>query len=290
MKNNRLQFILSFVSFVSIVGLTGCSKKVIYSDPATLIEENITRPSNEKQMAYAFVTSSKNDNSVFENLSAPNFYSHDQNWGGEKEAFITKRNSDNSFTQMKPVRILQDDSLVAIQSRVLGDTLRFRWDIFRFEEEKIQEHWSNMYDSIGLNPDGHTEIDGPTIPTQFDKTDTNRAHVRQFMDQCMIREAGGAPKFFNFKLYIQHNREVGDGLGGLLLAMRRMKKAGKIIKFKNNYHVIAEGNLVLSATEGYTGGEKMVFYDLFRIENSKIVEHWDIISPTKEFIYHKENE
>ena len=41
------------------------------------------------------------------------------------------------------------------------------------------------------------------------------------------------------------------------------------------YEVIT--NFVLSVTEGIFMNEKVSFYDLFRIENGKIVEHWDTI-------------
>lgn len=241
-------------------------------------------------MAYRFVTASKNDSSTLDTTLGEDFYSRDRAWKGDKDVFIEQRNSDNSFAQMSPIRILQDDSLVAVHSRMYGDTLRFRWDIFRFEQQMIHEHWSNVNDSIGLNPDKHSEIDGPTIPEQLDRTDANRALIAQFMDQCMIREDGGARKFFNFGLYIQHNRDVGDGLNGLLWAMLKMSLKGHTIKFKDNYHVIAEGNLILSATEGYVGEEKMAFYDLFRIEENKIIEHWDIIAPIDDFLNYEPTE
>ncbi len=58
----------------------------------------------------------------------------------------------------------------------------------------------------------------------------------------------------------------------------------KVRSLKDNYHVKAEGNLVLSATEGYVGTQRAAFYDLFRIEKNKIVEHWDIIAPIDKFI------
>lgn len=287
-KELKMNYLNSLIGLVCALGLASCSKKVIYTAPVAVSQEYISNLSDEKKMAYQFVTAAKSDNGLFEALLAENFSSHDQDWGGAKEHFVKKRNSDASFSQIEPIRILQDDSLVALHSRMLGDTLRFRWDIMRIEHQKIQEHWSNVNDSIGLNPDRHSEIDGPVIPLQLEKTDTNRALIKRFIDQCMIREDGGATKFFNFGLYIQHNRDVGDGLGGLLWAMLRMKRQGKTIKFKHNYHIIAEGNFVLSATEGYAGNEKVTFFDLFRIEENKIVEHWDIIAPMDDFLYYHE--
>jgi predicted SnoaL-like aldol condensation-catalyzing enzyme len=41
--------------------------------------------------------------------------------------------------------------------------------------------------------------------------------------------------------------------------------------------VLAEGSFVLSVSEGARGGVHSSFYDLFRVEAGKLVEHWDTI-------------
>ena len=273
MNTKAYEYLTLYIGLICLFGLTSCSKKVIYDAPVAFSQEYISTLSEEKQIASRFVKASKKDSTLFDTLLSQEFTSYDQNWGGKKENFIHSRNSDNSFTQMKPIRILQDSSLVAVHSRMLGDTLRFRWDILRVEQQQIQEHWSNVNDSIGISPDGHSEIDGPTIPKQLELTDSNRALVKQFVNQCLIREDGGARKFFNLGLYIQHDRNVGDGIIPLIFEVIRLKLSGTTLKFQNNYHVIAEGNLVLSASEGYIDGQKTAFYDLFRVEKNKLVEH-----------------
>lgn len=277
-------YLTYFIGIVCLIGMTSCSKKVVYNAPVAFSQEYISTLSEEKQIASSFVTASKNDTNFFDSLLSDDFSSYDQYWGGEKEGFMLSRNSDESFSQMKPIRILQDSSLVAVHSRMLGDTLRFRWDILRIEQQQIQEHWSNVNDSIGISPDGHSEIDGPTIPEQLELTDSNRALVKQFVNQCLINEDGGARKFFNLGLYIQHDRNVGDGLIALLFEIIRMKLSGTTLKFEYNYHVIAEGNLVLSTSEGFINGKKIAFYDLFRVEENKLVEHWDIVAPVNSFL------
>ena len=41
--------------------------------------------------------------------------------------------------------------------------------------------------------------------------------------------------------------------------------------------VLGEGNFVLVVSEGSFGGKPTAFYDLFRVENGKIAEHWDTL-------------
>ena len=39
----------------------------------------------------------------------------------------------------------------------------------------------------------------------------------------------------------------------------------------------ASGNYGLAVSEGSFGGAHTSYYDLFRVENGKIAEHWDIM-------------
>ena len=54
---------------------------------------------------------------------------------------------------------------------------------------------------------------------------------------------------------------------------------GLVMEYTKLHKVLGQGNFVLSMSEGKFGkGELTAFYDLFRIENGQIVEHWDVIS------------
>jgi predicted SnoaL-like aldol condensation-catalyzing enzyme len=41
---------------------------------------------------------------------------------------------------------------------------------------------------------------------------------------------------------------------------------------------VAEGNFVLAASEGMFGGKPAAFLDLFRVDNGKTAEHWDVMA------------
>ena len=43
------------------------------------------------------------------------------------------------------------------------------------------------------------------------------------------------------------------------------------------HKVLGQGNFVLVVSKGDFGGVHKSFYDLFRVENGKIAEHWDVI-------------
>ena len=43
------------------------------------------------------------------------------------------------------------------------------------------------------------------------------------------------------------------------------------------HQVLAQGNFVLAVSEGTFGGAATSYYDLWRVENGKIAEHWDVM-------------
>jgi predicted SnoaL-like aldol condensation-catalyzing enzyme len=43
------------------------------------------------------------------------------------------------------------------------------------------------------------------------------------------------------------------------------------------HRVLGEGNFVLTVSEGQFAGKHTSFYDLWRVENGKIAEHWDTV-------------
>jgi len=63
-----------------------------------------------------------------------------------------------------------------------------------------------------------------------------------------------------------------------------MAKAGVTMKYDRVHRVLGEGNFVLVVSEGKLADKHTSFYDLFRLENGKIAEHWDTIEtiPPKE--------
>ena len=49
------------------------------------------------------------------------------------------------------------------------------------------------------------------------------------------------------------------------------------MKYDTIHKVIGEGNFVLVVSEGSFASRPTSFYDLFRVANYKIAEHWDVM-------------
>lgn len=121
-------------------------------------------------------------------------------------------------------------------------------------------------------------IDGEIKISDYKKTAENKKLVQGFLDDVIY---GGKfqniTKYISAKKYIQHNPNVKDGLKGFNEAMEYMHSQGQTMKYEKTYRVIAEGNFVFAHSKGEFMGKKVMFADLMRVENGKIVEHWDCI-------------
>lgn len=181
--------------------------------------------------------------------------------------------------RVSTARVFQDGDLVFAHTDYNFFGPKIGFDVFRFEKGKIVEHWDNLQEKpSGPNPSGHSMIDGPTEAADLEKTDANKALVRAFVDDILVN--GRMEKLaghFDGDRYTQHNPQIGDGLSGLGAALQALAKQGITMEYDRIHRVLGEGDFVLAVSEGAFGGRHTSFYDLFRVENGKIAEHWDTL-------------
>ena len=124
---------------------------------------------------------------------------------------------------------------------------------------------------------GHTMIDGPTIASDLDKTDANKALMQRYMEDLLAGRRETFPTYFNGTQYIQHNPWVADTIPGLIAGLQALAAKGQAVVYKSVHKILGEGNFVLVVAEATFGGVPTAIYDLFRIANGKIAEHWDTL-------------
>lgn len=178
----------------------------------------------------------------------------------------------------KVIRAFEDGDYVFTHTEYDFFGPKAGFDIFRFENGLIVEHWDNLLEKAEPNPSGHTQTDGPTKSTDLDKTAANKAFVKDFVNTILVNgEFDKLGNYFDGDNYIQHNPAIADGVSGLGAALEAMAKQGITMVYTKNHIVLGEGNFVLTVSEGTFAGKPTSFYDLFRVENGKIAEHWDVM-------------
>ena len=217
-------------------------------------------------------------------LLAEGYIQHNLAYGTGRDAFVGSVSylaSAPVKTTVKNIRAFEDGNKVFLQTiyNFAGAGEQVAFDIFRFDKNgKIAEHWDNLTAKADPNPSGRTQIDGTMELKDLDKTEANRELVKNFLydvmqDNCPEK----TPDYFDGDTYIQHNTAIADGLSGLGAALAAMAEQNIQMIYNTVHHVLAQGNFVLAVSEGTFGGAPTSYYDLWRVENGKIAEHWNVM-------------
>jgi len=180
-------------------------------------------------------------------------------------------------------RTLVDGDFVLLHSkyqgvgRYAGPAIAF--DLFRFKDGKIVEHWGGQEHEAPPNLSGRTQVDGPTEVLDREKTEANRTLVRTYRETVMVSlRFDRIEEFIEGSHYAQHASQIGDGIARLRDRIASVAKEGGQLHLTPR-RFAAEGNFVLVLSEGDLPSGLTALYDLFRVENGKIVEHWDVLTP-----------
>jgi predicted SnoaL-like aldol condensation-catalyzing enzyme len=179
-------------------------------------------------------------------------------------------------------RTLVDGDFVLLHSRYQGvgrHASVIAFDLFRFENGKIVEHWGGQEAEAPPNLSGRTQVGGATEILDREKTEENRTLVRAFRETVMVAlHFERIEEFIEDAHYAQHASQIGDGIARLRERIASVaKEGGQLYLTPRRY--VAEGNFVLVLSEGDIPTGPTALYDLFRVENGKIVEHWDVLTP-----------
>lgn len=114
-------------------------------------------------------------------------------------------------------------------------------------------------------------------------SDANKKLVLAFYDAALIKMDADAARQYLGPKYIQHNPMAPDGVEGVMGLIKFLKE-----KFPQRSasikRVVAEGDLVVLHVHSKPTPEDRgtAIIDIFRVENGKIVEHWDVMQPVPE--------
>ncbi|BDS15032.1 nuclear transport factor 2 family protein [Aureispira anguillae] len=278
-----MKLITVLVGVVFLYSFINCNTPTI---PATQKEEKMNLSKKEKVVALlnSFNTG---DQTPIGYINPTKYIQHNLAVGDGLEGFgeLMKMAPPEGF-KAKVIRAFEDGDYVFTHTEYDFFGPKAAFDVFRFEAGKIVEHWDNLAEITPPNPSGRTQLDGATALTDLDKTAANKALVKGFVTDVLKNgEVEKLTDYINPQKYLQHNSTIADGLDGLGNALKYFADNGLILQYDQLHQVLGEGNFVLTISEGKFGkGDPVAYYDLFRIEEGKIVEHWDIIEtiPNKE--------
>jgi len=118
------------------------------------------------------------------------------------------------------IRVFEDGDFVFTHTRYNFFGPKAGFDIFRFENGLIVEHWDNLQDIVEQSLSGRSQFDGPTEVSDTEKTAANKALVKNFVEDVLLgKNPSKIDVYISSRKYLQHNPHVADGLDGLLKAI-----------------------------------------------------------------------
>lgn len=187
-------------------------------------------------------------------------------------------------TTAENIRLFQDGHYVFMHNiwrnaKPFGADEMVSFDIIRVDEHgKVAEHWDAMTALVKETASGRTQTDGPTAVTDLDKTEENKALAKALVEDILMgKNPNKITEYISAEQYDQHNPGIKDGLSGIIEAVEQLSAQNNMFKYTKIHKVLGEGNFVLTVSEGEWNDKQQVFYDLFRIDNGRVVEHWDVI-------------
>ena len=111
----------------------------------------------------------------------------------------------------------------------------------------------------------------------------NKKAVVEFYDKAINQKDFDAASKYMGARYTQHNPNAADGPEGLKAFLQFLKEKFPASRSEIK-RVFADGDYVIlhvhAVREPGTRGSAIV--DIFKLENGKVVEHWDVVQPIPE--------
>ena len=113
--------------------------------------------------------------------------------------------------------------------------------------------------------------------------ETNKKNVVEFYEKALNQKDFEAASKYIGPRYIQHNPAAADGPEGLKAFLQFLRDKFPSSRSEIN-RVFADGDYVILHvhTTRVPGTRGLAIVDIFKLENGKIVEHWDVVQDIPE--------
>lgn len=248
-------------------------------------DDNTLEPTNTEKSIAVLQAIQSGDVTAMQDYINPNTYiQHNLSYPDGANAVIgaTQSGAFNGTT-INTVRSFTDSEYVILHSEYGGtwnsSTPQVAFDVFKFEDGLIVEHWDNLVNKQD-DGDGTTQLNGTLTPaTDLDQTEANRTLIENLaQDFFLDGKYSMLADYFDVDNYTQHSVGFGTNIAPLQGFLSTLPEGTPFYNSVESIHV--EGNFALMMSQGFpdaTSGLASAYFDLFRIEDGKIVEHWDVV-------------
>ena len=180
---------------------------------------------------------------------------------------------------IRVIRSIEDGPYVfcqAFQSLNGGEAKWVTMDMFDTDaNDRIIEHWDVITAYLEDTVSGEDMVEGPTEPTDRDRTDANKALVKEYTKSVLTEGCFDLIDEFVAADLIQRSPGLANGREALVTAL----KSGTTGLCEMLFNVIGEGNFVVTYCKTRKDDQDYATFDLYRLADNLIVEHWEASEP-----------
>lgn len=277
------QQLIGLLLLLLLNSCTGPGAKLKTNNTSQLKTQTMT---NTEKATTINVAVQKTDFNAIERLVTENYKQHTPGIADGRKGLLEllSRISNKQIPApvIKNVRSFEDRDIVVLHHDVNWPNRKAMIEIFRFENGLAAEHWSAIMDHPEKTVSGNSMVDGQTEIMDTGNTEKNKNLVRSFVETVLIKGLFDKTSDFYHQDIIQHNPYIASTIDGLIKGLQELQSNGITIQLEKIRHLYGQGNFVLTVSEGKFSGKPTAFFDLFRTENGKIAEHWDVIQEIPE--------
>lgn len=226
----------------------------------------------KKDQAIAMLTAietGKTD-AIIANVSPTKYIQHNLQFGNGRDAILKSIPELQAYhPSLQFLRTLEDGDYVAVHTHyTFSDQAVTGFDIFRFENDQIVEHWDNLEAVTSATPSSHTAFDGEQQLDSTVRTEHTKHLASAFQTDILIKHQLNNLQQYVAPSLISHIPGLADGAAAY----------ANFLKDAANYQAahltVAENDFALLTSSGHENGKDVVYYDLVRLANDLIVELW----------------
>ena len=183
----------------------------------------------------------------------------------------------NPKRDIRIVRCLSDGPYVFLHVYQNLNNGAAQWvttDLFRSDENgRIVEHW-DVIDAYQKNESGPDPIFGEFDIRDIEKTEDNKNTVRLFLTEVVQNHSMNRFDHYVSNLLIQHDSQFGQ-----TAADWKSYIMDHDVTYDFVFKTIGQGNFVVTYSNVLMDGTAYAQFDLFRLKDGKLAEHWSNKEP-----------